>query len=100
MTVSQMSPAIGKQVYYVDGSFRFTCLVKDVKMGYGNARFLISPVSGFGEKWVELSHLEPMRIEHPVTPTATVRQIPPVVQEKAVMWPLKNEVIKKSWWRA
>jgi hypothetical protein len=98
-----MSPAIGKQVYYVDGSFRFTCLVKDVKMGYGNARFLISPISGFGEKWVELSHLEPfgdqIRIKNPVTPAATVRQISSVVQEKAVMWPLKNEVIKKSWWK-
>jgi len=62
-----MQGAIGQQVYLRDGdgccSLLFLCTVVDVKTGWGKPRFLVTPVSGKGERWVEFSSIEPVKSE-------------------------------------
>jgi hypothetical protein len=65
MTAVQMAMAVGQQVYFVNGSFRFLCTVKDIKMAYGQMRLLISPLAGTGEQWVEFSRLQPVNRSNP-----------------------------------
>lgn len=60
MTAREMTDAIGKSVYFTAGNFKFACWVKDVKVGWGQPRFLIIPFAGTGERWVEFSSIEPM----------------------------------------
>jgi hypothetical protein len=59
MTVREMQGAIGQSVYFTSSEgFKFACWVKDVKIGYGQPRFLITPMAGSGEKWVQFSSIE------------------------------------------
>jgi hypothetical protein len=60
MTAREMTEAIGKPVYFVAGNLKFACSVLDVKIGYGQPRFLLQPMAGVGERWVEFSSIEPM----------------------------------------
>jgi len=62
-----MQQAIGQLVWYPVGKIKVLCKVKDVKIVYGQPRFLIYPLSGEGEEWKELSSLEPF-----VAPKVTV----------------------------
>ena len=36
---------------------KFEVLIVDAKVSYGNARFLVTPVSGSGEVWVDSSRV-------------------------------------------
>jgi len=58
MTAREMQEAIGQKVYFVAGTLKFLCDVIDVKVGWGQPRFLISPVEGYGSRWVEFSSIE------------------------------------------
>ena len=60
MTTREMTDAIGKPVWFVSGTLRFLCIVRDVKSGWGQPRFLIAPMAGTGERWVEFSSIEPV----------------------------------------
>lgn len=62
-TAADMQSAIGKPVLFEAGSLTFVCLVKDVKVSYGQPRFLIVPLGGTGERWVEFSSIAPCRIK-------------------------------------
>lgn len=42
-----------KKAYVKFKDLEFEVEVKDYKNSYGNARYLVSPVAGRGEKWVE-----------------------------------------------
>lgn len=63
MTFREMQGAIGQAVMYVPrshDSLQFVCLVKDVRTSFGAMQVMISPMSGYGETWVEFSTLRPM----------------------------------------
>ena len=62
MTANDMQRAIGQQVNYESHGLMFRCTVKDVKVGWGKPRFLIAPVSGSGETWVEFSTITPIKL--------------------------------------
>ncbi len=54
MTTVEATQLIGKEVNWTPGnglSFRVT--IKDFKMVYGSKRYLVSPVNGMGETWVQ-----------------------------------------------
>lgn len=42
-----------KAIYEPDLSLAFEVKVLDVKISYGNKRYLVTPVAGTGERWVE-----------------------------------------------
>lgn len=54
--MKELLEKIGKQALYNAngfGSFMVKVKVLDVKMSYGKVRYLITPMSGSGEIWVE-----------------------------------------------
>ena len=57
MTIKEQSKLIGQvRVYKVDngsGTLSVKVTVKDIKSAYGRVRYLIEPVEGEGEMWVE-----------------------------------------------
>ena len=59
MTAREMVPAIGAVVLVSVGvgDLVVSCRVKDVKTAWNQVRLLVSPVTGKGEAWVELSRL-------------------------------------------
>jgi len=80
VTTIEMARAIGQEVYFVAGTLKFLCRIKDVKVGWGNPRFLIVPVSGNGERWCEFTSLSPVVLEKQVChkqeqPNGIIRRI-------------------------
>jgi hypothetical protein len=59
MTLKEMESAIGSPVLLPVGDITVLCIVKDVKIAWGKPRFLIKPLGGFGEKWVEITTIRP-----------------------------------------
>lgn len=57
MTAKDMLPAIGSRALVRFESILVECIISDAKFAYGNARVLVSPVSGQGQQWVEFSRL-------------------------------------------
>ena len=57
MTANEMIPAIGAEVDLECSGLWVRCVVRDVKTSWGKPRFLVTPVAGSGEVWVELSRL-------------------------------------------
>ena len=55
-----MQKAIGQPVIYESHGLRFVCVVRDVKVSYGQPRFLITPMMGTGETFVEIGTISPM----------------------------------------
>lgn len=53
MTLKEMQKFINRKVHIFLGGLRVAVVVMDVKMAYGKARYLVSPVTGTGEIWVE-----------------------------------------------
>jgi len=45
---------VGKEYEYNHMGMTFKCIIKDVRMSYGNAQVLIVPVVGNGSKWVNV----------------------------------------------
>ncbi len=77
MTANELQAAIGKPAYYVAGDLKFLVTVKDAKMGWGKPRFLIQPVAGHGEKWVEFSSIEPVQAIQPSSTNTDVGRVAP-----------------------
>ena len=44
---------VGKGATINIKGMKFEVLTKDVRMNYGKKKFLVSPMSGSGESWVE-----------------------------------------------
>ena len=57
MTAREMLPAIGSKALVRFESVLVECTISDAKFAYGNARVLVSPVSGQGQQWVAFSRL-------------------------------------------
>ncbi len=60
LTVNNMREHIGRTVLMRSRnpeSVQFSVKIADAKNSYGNIRFLIQPVAGQGEQWVEGSRL-------------------------------------------
>ena len=56
-TATQMLPAIGQTVRAQFEDLTIDTHVLDVKSSYGRVRLLVSPVSGTGQQWIEVSRL-------------------------------------------
>ena len=54
ITAREMAESLGQHVALrvKDGDLRVTCKVLDAKVSYSTLRFLLSPISGSGEVWV------------------------------------------------
>jgi hypothetical protein len=53
MTAMAMTQKIGSQVLVRMEAFSVLCDVLDAKNAYGNVRYLVRPVAGDGEAWVD-----------------------------------------------
>ncbi len=54
MTTLEANKLIGTTAKYTPGNgLAFSVLIKDIKMAYGCKRYLIAPVDGSGETWVQ-----------------------------------------------
>jgi hypothetical protein len=52
MSIKELSKAIDTTAFLSEGVLSFPVLIKDAKMAYGQARYLITPIGGKGEVWV------------------------------------------------
>jgi len=52
MSVKELSKAIDTTALLSEGGLSFPVLIKDAKIAYGQARYLVSPIGGRGEVWV------------------------------------------------
>lgn len=52
MNVKELSKAIDTTALLNEGGLSFPVLIKDAKISYGQPRFLVSPIGGKGEVWV------------------------------------------------
>jgi hypothetical protein len=52
MSIKELSKAIDTTALLSEGVLSFPVLIKDAKISYGQARFLVSPIGGRGEVWV------------------------------------------------
>jgi hypothetical protein len=52
MSIKELSKAIDKTALLSEGGLSFPVLIKDAKISYGQPRYLITPVGGSGEVWV------------------------------------------------
>jgi hypothetical protein len=57
MTCKDMLPAIGSRVAVRFEDLTIACTISDVKISWAAPRLLITPVSGVGQQWVELSRV-------------------------------------------
>lgn len=57
MTAREMMPAVGQTALLLIENFSIPVRVADVKHVYGRPRFLVRPLAGNGEQWVEISRL-------------------------------------------
>ncbi len=75
MTVTDMAKAVGQKVLYGSGgSLSFVCSIQDVKCSYGSVRFLITPLSGAGSKWVDMNSVQPIKQVDPTQPESRQEQ--------------------------
>lgn len=44
---------VGKEAFVSFGIIRVKVIIKDVKNTYGRNRYLVSPIAGDGEIWIE-----------------------------------------------
>lgn len=61
MTAMKMTQAIGSQVEVRMEAFSVLCDVLDAKSAYGNVRYLVRPVAGNGEAWVDSGRCSPVK---------------------------------------
>jgi hypothetical protein len=57
MSVAEMAQVIGKVADLRIESFQIKIRILDVKVSYGNTRYLVKPVAGSGEAWVDESRV-------------------------------------------
>lgn len=60
MTTREQMNWIGRRALLRLDPMLIEVTVNDVKVSYGNVRFLVQPVAGQGEKWIEASSLKEM----------------------------------------
>ena len=65
-TCLDMQPAIGASVSVRFEDLTIACTVRNVKNSWGKPRLLVTPVSGSGGQWVELTRV--IRIDDPGSP--------------------------------
>lgn len=53
MSIAEMSKMLGQTVQVKMEAFTVPMTVRDVKVAYGNLRYLVSPSGGSGEAWVD-----------------------------------------------
>lgn len=58
-SVQMLSAAVGQKAILEDHGLEFFVTILEVKVTYGQARFLVRPDAGRGRRWVELSTLRP-----------------------------------------
>jgi len=56
-TVESLRQYIGLTGLLSSDKLQFSVLILDAKFSYGNARYLVTPVSGSGEVWVDSSRV-------------------------------------------
>ncbi len=56
MTTANAMHLIGQARTIVLGTLTIDVLIRDVKQSYGRTRYLVVPVSGQGEQWIETVH--------------------------------------------
>lgn len=52
-TFNELQQYINRKMDINLGGLRVSIVILDIKMSYGRTRFLVSPVAGKGEVWVE-----------------------------------------------
>lgn len=57
MSIAQLAQAINKTAFLRTEGFEFQVIIRDVKMSYGNVRYLVAPTYGTGEAWVDESRI-------------------------------------------
>lgn len=58
MRVSKYEKYIGMETLYTADSMDFGVKILDVKFAFGNVRFLITPVCGRYQKWVDSTKVD------------------------------------------
>jgi len=56
-TVESLRQYVGLTGLLSSDKLQFNVLILDAKVSYGNSRFLVIPVSGSGEVWVDSSRV-------------------------------------------
>jgi len=57
MTMLEMSKTIGANAFLRVEAFSVAVEVMDAKQAYGNTRYLVQPINGHGEAWVDSSRI-------------------------------------------
>jgi hypothetical protein len=57
LTAQEMYPACGHTVMVRFGDIDVECRILDVKQSWGKPRFLVTPMAGQGDQWVELTRM-------------------------------------------
>jgi hypothetical protein len=58
MTSKSKHEFIGKDAYFVIGGVRIGCTILDYKFSYGHDRWLVKPLMGGAERWVQYIEME------------------------------------------
>lgn len=56
-TTATLSTMIGRHAYLAMGEISVEVVIIDVKERWGHTRYLVNPVAGRGQKWVEILSL-------------------------------------------
>lgn len=57
MSTLQLARLIGTTVHVRFETITVACVIRDAKTGYGKPRFLVQPIAGCGEQWIEPSRI-------------------------------------------
>ena len=57
MTVTEMAKMIGTKWLLSERGLRFTVRIEDMRANFGKPQCLVSPVDGYGDRWVDLTSL-------------------------------------------
>lgn len=61
MTSLQLSKAIGQTVMLEARGLSFLCSIKDARESFGRPQFLVAPLMGSGEIWVDIGSVTPVQ---------------------------------------
>ena len=53
MSIKELAQNIGKEGTILLSSMRVSVRILDVKQAYGNTRYLVTPLEGIGQTWVD-----------------------------------------------
>jgi len=57
MNIQELTEFVGKKAYVQENGLVFTVTITDVKQSYGNVRYLVTPLSGYGQTWMNATRL-------------------------------------------